>query len=78
LVSATSTDPGAPGGLAQTSSVSETSATLAAATPPNVTWFSPAWNAEKPLPDSVTLVPPISGPSAGAIESSVGLGARKR
>jgi hypothetical protein len=66
------TAPSTPGGVVQAISVLETVLRLRAATPPKKTWFGPGPSARKPVPVSVTSVPPSGRPNAGAITVSVG------
>ena len=54
--------PAVPAGAVQVSVASSMTATAVAATPPNDTRATPAPLAVKPLPRSVTRVPPLAGP----------------
>jgi hypothetical protein len=51
-------------------SVSETKVKLVAATVPKLTLVAPV----KPVPVTVTVVPPVVGPEVGEIEVMVGVG----
>jgi hypothetical protein len=72
LASVMSTDPPSAGGAMQESSVSLTAWMLAAERLPKRIEFSPASLARKPVPRSVTRVPPAAGPEDGVPASRVG------
>ena len=59
----TSTTPGEPGGLTASSEVLETTVTLVAGVEPNCT-VAPL---VKPVPVTVTVVPPVTSPKAGKL-----------
>ena len=61
----------APAGVVKVSEPPVISVTFVAALPPTVT-VTPVW---KPLPLSVTVVPPAAGPDVGSTRVTVGLGA---
>jgi hypothetical protein len=64
--------PALPGGALQVMLVSETRTTLLASAPEKVTRGVPAPSALKPVPVSVTRVPPAAGPWPGATPVSTG------
>ena len=68
LLTVTSTVP-VPAGLVASSWVDETTVTALAGVPPKLTPESPT----KPVPVTVTEVPPLSGPASGLMAVTVGM-----
>ena len=68
LVTVTPAGPTAPGGVAQVRLAADVTDTLPASAPPTVT-VAPGSKAE---PARVIVVPPATGPTAGATDHSVG------
>jgi hypothetical protein len=70
-VTKTSTEPAAPAGATAVILVDDDTLKLVAGTVPKSTWVAPL----KPVPLTVTDVPPAVGPDVGEMEVTVGAGA---